>query len=175
MTMHTKRPRAAETAGGTTPEGLVPMPPKNNVRRGRPPTRPVADRLWEKASTLDPEVCWEWTAACTPNGYGAIQVDGRKELAHRVAYEIVNGPIPEGRYIDHLCRNPVCINPRHLEAVSPAENIRRGASAKLTHAQAQAIRQRVEAGEAQRKMAKEYGVSEALVSMVVNGDRWSAP
>lgn len=174
MTTLTKRPRAADTAGGMTPEGLVPMPPKNNVRRGRPPTRPVADRLWEKVDRL-PNGCWEWTASLRKNGYGSIQVNGRKELAHRVAYEIANGAIPEGKYIDHLCRNKACINPAHLEAVSPAENIRRGDSAKITAETAQQIRDRVQRGEPQRKLAREFEVSDALVSMIVNGSRWAAP
>jgi hypothetical protein len=75
--------------------------------------------------------CWEWTAAKT-NGYGVVQVAGRLQRAHRVAYEAAIGPIPEGLHIDHLCRNRACIRPDHLEAVTQAENNRRAGAAR-TH------------------------------------------
>ena len=51
-------------------------------------------------------------------------------LAHRVYYERHVGPVPEGLELDHLCRNPGCVNPEHLEPVTHAENIRRGYQAK---------------------------------------------
>lgn len=75
--------------------------------------------------------CLVWTCARrTPEGYGAIGVweDGRSKalVVHRVAYELVKGPIPEGMWIDHLCMNKLCADPFHLEAVSPGENTRRG-------------------------------------------------
>lgn len=70
--------------------------------------------------------CWEWTGAKTAAGYG--QFTRRKEYAHRHAYEDLVGPIPEGLVIDHLCRNPSCVNPDHLEPVTQRENIRRGTS-----------------------------------------------
>lgn len=59
-------------------------------------------------------------------GYARVTVDGRRVFAHRYAYEQVFGPIPAGLHLDHLCRMRGCINPWHLEAVTPQENVARG-------------------------------------------------
>lgn len=69
-----------------------------------------------------PDGCWIWTGGCDSSGYGAIKVDGRKVGTHRASYELHVGPIPEGLQIDHLCRVTRCLNPDHLEAVTPRVN-----------------------------------------------------
>ena len=69
--------------------------------------------------------CWEWTAA-TANGYGYVWSDGRVQPAHRVVYEGLKEPIPDGLHIDHTCHNRRCVNPEHLEPVTCGENTRRG-------------------------------------------------
>lgn len=69
--------------------------------------------------------CWPWYAFIDPQGYGR---HGRTSMAHRVVYEALVGPIPEGLQLDHLCRNRSCVNPAHLEPVTMHENIVRGAS-----------------------------------------------
>ena len=74
--------------------------------------------------------CWEWTSTLNNKGYGRFYDGKRSVYAHRWSYERWVGPIPERMDIDHLCRNTRCVNPAHLEAVSHAENIRRGYEAK---------------------------------------------
>ena len=88
---------------------------------------PQPKLFWEKVDASSD--CWEWTASRTTTGYGqvGIQRQGIRKTfkAHRVAYELVRGPIPEGLEIDHLCENSICVNPWHLESVEHVENIRR--------------------------------------------------
>ncbi len=74
--------------------------------------------------------CWHFSGALNNNGYGVIGVGRRVMYAHRAAYEVLVGPIPEGLTIDHLCRNRACINPTHLEPVTFRENVRRAAALK---------------------------------------------
>ncbi len=75
--------------------------------------------------TTDSE-CWIWLGSRSTKGYGRVSVSGRTQQAHRVVYEALVGPIPEGLQLDHLCRNRSCVNPAHLEPVTCSENIRRG-------------------------------------------------
>lgn len=84
----------------------------------------VASRL--EAKTDRTGSCWVWLGSTTRFGYGQVYVDGKMRLAHRVAYELDQGPIPVGKELDHLCRNRQCIKPAHLEPVSAIENMRRG-------------------------------------------------
>lgn len=66
--------------------------------------------------------CLIWTGATNGRGYGAVSIDGRGHLAHRLAYVLTKGPIPRGFVLDHLCQRPMCVNPDHLEAVSLSRN-----------------------------------------------------
>ena len=89
---------------------------------------PVLERALNRI--LFDDGCWEWEGSKTRDGYGQIE-DGRRSdrhnlRAHRVVYEGLRGPIPEGLDLDHLCRNRGCVRPDHLKPVTRSENCRRG-------------------------------------------------
>ena len=84
----------------------------------------VEDRFWAKVEKT--ETCWLWTACKHRAGYGFFRVGGRNLYAHRWAYELLVGQIPPDLELDHLCRVPACVNPAHLEAVTPRVNTLRG-------------------------------------------------
>lgn len=87
----------------------------------------LEERFWAKVDKGDGTGCWLWTGARNDVGYGQIWVGDRIVYAHRAAYEMLVGPIPEGMQIDHLCRTPLCVRALdHLEPVTQRENILRG-------------------------------------------------
>jgi len=70
--------------------------------------------------------CWLWLGSVTYKDYGKLMVNRKNRPAHRLVYEQLVGPIPEGLTIDHLCRVRSCVNPDHMEPVTAAENVLRG-------------------------------------------------
>lgn len=101
--------------------------PKGQPVAQRWPERTVLERLLDKLERRD-DGCVVFTGYRDPAGYGRINVGGEAKHAHRLAYELFVGPIPEGLTIDHLCRNRACVNTLHLEIVTLAENKARGES-----------------------------------------------
>ena len=91
--------------------------------------RPVHERLMT-GMEIDPSGCWLWKGLVDRDGYGVFGLNRRSFRAHRVAYELLVGPIPDGLMIDHLCRVTSCINPDHLEPVTNKENQARGSAVK---------------------------------------------
>jgi hypothetical protein len=96
-----------------------------------PKVRPVIDRFAERVALTD-SGCIEWLGASTGDGYAQIKLspsEGKRLVyVHRWSYQYHVGPIPEGLEIDHLCHNRACVNPDHLEAVTPRVNWLRSAN-----------------------------------------------
>lgn len=89
------------------------------------PERTLAERFWEKVDQTGD--CWTWTAAKHRRGYGAFVIrKGVVVQAHRLAYELTNGAIPAEYEIDHLCFNPSCVRPEHLQLISPPDHRQQG-------------------------------------------------
>jgi hypothetical protein len=110
--------------------------------------------------------CWTWLLRKSKHGYGNVRVKGKDLLAHRWYYEQARGPIPEGLQLDHLCQNRDCVNPDHMEPVTPLENTRRSRSSKLTLEQAQEIERLAKTGLSSYKIAPRFGVSPQTVRLI---------
>ena len=141
-------------------------------------------RFWRKVRTSDG--CWEWTAGTT-SGYGLMYIHGRPVKAHRLSWMLHNGPIPDGLFVCHHCDTPRCIRPDHLFLGTAADNCHdrdrkgrfkplRGAAngaAKLTEQDVIEIRRLYAEGMSQRKIARQFGVSEFPVYEIVNRKSWT--
>ena len=149
----------------------------------------LEERFWAKVDVRGPEDCWEWLAGKTHNGYGMIGKGGRHNgmlRAHRVSWELANGPIPDGLCVLHHCDNPGCVNPLHLWIGTNADNQQdmaqkgRAASnkgesngkAKLTAQDVHEIRQMLSRDISHRVIAKVYGVKRSTISDINIGRCW---
>jgi len=138
-----------------------------------------------------PTPCLEWhLPGRTPDGYGFKTINKRRRLAHRVAYCKANGlPLEaiDGKVVRHMCDNPSCVNPEHLELGTHADNMRdkvlRGRidlqsgenhyRAKLSESAIQALRERYAAGDCtQQQLATEFGVNQSTISQALRGVSW---
>lgn len=99
-------------------------------RRGLRPVKAVDPRLpgtsderfWARVDKNGPKGCWLWTGKPTDKGYCRVDFDGTHMYGHRYAYEQLVGPIPDGLQVDHMCHETLCVNPKHLQTVTQAEN-----------------------------------------------------
>lgn len=147
------------------------------------------ERFWSRVDrSASPCGCWNWTSCVTPRGYGQISINAKKNYAHRVAYELSVGPIPDGMLVLHSCDNRRCVNPKHLRVGTPKENTadmdirgrrvntpslgEKHGCAKLTEAVVKDIRERHRSGAIESALAVLYGVSPRTVGRVVSRHSW---
>jgi hypothetical protein len=116
--------------------------------------------------------CWVWQKSILAVGYGCVRINAKTKYAHRVYYERLVGPIPDGLELDHLCRNRACVNPEHLEAVSHRVNARRGARTKLRFDEVVEIKRRLRDGVVQRLVAVEFSISKGAIADISAGRTW---
>lgn len=81
----------------------------------------VEQNFWSRVEKT--ASCWNWTARINASGYGRLWGGSREVLAHRYSYQLVNGEIPDGLPLDHICHNHRCVNPSHLRPVTPKQNV----------------------------------------------------
>jgi hypothetical protein len=150
----------------------------------------VADRFWSKVDkTSTPSGCWNWTAAFYTAGYGKFSV-AYKQLdgAHRVAWRLTFGDIPEGLQVCHACDNPACCRPAHLFLGTAIANMvdahRKGRishagvpapNRKFSDEQIVEIRAANAAGDSHREIGRRFGVNHRTIGRVLKGDTYRAP
>ena len=128
--------------------------------------------------------CWEWHAQKVKGGYGRTRYKTRRELAHRVFYQLANGPIPPTLEVRHTCDNASCVNPKHLLVGTHLDNMEDAVSrnrmaageshpkAKLTVKQIKDIHKRYSQGEGVRSLGRLFGVVHGTVSAIVHRRIW---
>lgn len=150
-------------------------------------------RFWENIEIDEKTGCWVWTGRKhSTQGYGYPRINGRATLAHRISWEMFRGKIPKGLLVCHHCDNPPCVNPNHLFLGTQKDNVHdaiakgryhfvkpasgeKNAMAKLTSDEVAYVRIVCQKGEhgIQRLVARGLGVSDGLVSMIVNKKIWA--
>lgn len=151
--------------------------------------KPLVARFWEKVAKGGSSECWEWQGAKDLNGYGFLYSSERPKRwkkAHRLSYELANGPIPKGMCVCHSCDNPPCVNPQHLWLGTLAENNadkvakgrdydKRGSAnpnVKLTAQNVMEIKQLRNSGWTQQQIADRFNIAQPYVSRVLRGETW---
>lgn len=148
--------------------------------------QPLSVRFWRHVRTT--EGCWLWTASFGKRGYGRLAISVRPfryVLAHRLSWTLHYGSIPDGLSVLHHCDTPPCVRPEHLFVGTQGDNrddcVKKGRQprgeghgrVKLTADQVLALRARYAGGGiSQRRLAAEYGITQAAVSLIIRGTNW---
>lgn len=141
----------------------------------------IEDRFWEKIDKQKDDACWPWNKARKEKGYGRFEYKGKTVHAHRMAYALTKGPIPDGMTVRHTCDNPCCCNPSHLQLGTTLENVNdmvsrgrhprgeRHGKSKLTTREVEEIRGSNETGNV---LAESYGVHPSVISSIKRHKHW---
>lgn len=147
-----------------------------------------ADRFWEKVDRSGE--CWVWTGSRHPHGYGSCSRMEGETRAHRAAWVLSHGPIPNGLFVLHRCDNPPCVNPEHLFLGTQRDNNNdkvakgrasggsspgeRNPSARITATCAAVIRDAIARGIPHRTVAAVFGISKSQVTRIANAKSWAS-
>lgn len=152
---------------------------------GVPAAVSAAERFWSRVSTGPLGDCWLWRGAVHRDGYGSFKMSGQQVAAHRAAWILTRGPVPEGMLLCHHCDTPACVNPSHLFIGTNGDNLadmaRKGRSlrgernghAVLREADVRAVRRRAALGESIRQLAREFGITDSSMRKAIRGHSWS--
>lgn len=137
------------------------------------------NNFWSHVIKRGEDECWIWDAWTDKDGYGSFSAYNRRAPAHRIAWILINGAIPNGLYLLHSCDNPPCVNTKHLYLGDQTQNIVEASSkgripgnrlrGYLSPEQVREIRRRVANGEKQADMAREFGMTSSSISTLIAG------
>lgn len=178
----------------------TPIATQNHAKRGWVKGQPMRfcwghrisstpQELFEKHVVKNAEGCWGWNGAKHGFGYGLVRYRRKTIRAHRISWEIANGPIPKGIHVLHHCDNPPCSNPSHLFLGTNRDNmldkVRKGRQyrplaahtalqpiRKLNIDQVMTIKSIRASGESLRSIAREFSVSPSNIGKIVHGITW---
>jgi hypothetical protein len=142
------------------------------------------ERFWKNTDVRSSDECWIWKRSVFRFGHGRFTMDSKNMQAHRAAWMLIKGEIPDGLCVLHRCDNPPCVNPRHLFLGTQLDNLKdrddklrtargqRGGRAKLTEQDVFLIRSA--AGIVpQSALATQFGVCQASISLIVHRKTWA--
>lgn len=148
-------------------------------------------RFWPKVNKSHKDECWEWTGHCAKSGlgYGKFRVDGGARMAHRISFQIANGPPPTDKCVCHKCDNPKCVNPNHLFLGTSAENhndaLKKGRAfcfkpmngerhpmTKLKDVDVCEIRRLASEGISSTELSLKFNVNRRVIATIKRGDSW---
>lgn len=150
---------------------------------------PIEERFWKKVKKGKINDCWEWVGSKYPSGYGSIRYKKKVEGAHRVSWELKNGPITNGLWVLHKCDNRPCVNPNHLFLGTCRDNVddmvkkgrnhipymrgEKNGMSKLTAEKVLRIRELFLLGATRREITEQYDLTYEHICSIIRGDKWS--